>query len=63
MPGEEIVIEIEDGGAVKITVNGCTGPSCKLLTDKIEKALGTVTEDRKTKDYYVEANNRAINRQ
>jgi len=62
MPGEEIVIEIEDGGAVKITVNGCTGPSCKLLTAKIEQALGTVTEDRKTKDYYVEADNRIINR-
>jgi len=59
---EEIIIEIEDGGAVKITVEGCTGPSCKLLTDKIEKALGTVTEDRKTKDYYAETDNRIINR-
>ena len=62
MPGEEIVIEIEVGGAVKITVNGCTGPSCKLLTDKIERALGTVTADKKTKDYYEKADNRIVNR-
>jgi len=59
---EEIIIEIEDGGAVKITVNGCTGPSCKLLTAKIEQALGTVTEDKKTRDYYVKTENQAHNR-
>lgn len=48
---EQIVIEVSQEGETKVLVEGCAGPSCKALTADIEKALGEVTDDKKTADY------------
>lgn len=45
---ENITVEIDDGGAVQVKVEGCPGPSCKALTRDLEKDLGKVTADRAT---------------
>ena len=60
---EEIVIEIDQVGAAKLTVNGCAGPSCKALTADIERALGSVSKDTPTKEMYEQGKNRVSNKQ
>lgn len=49
---ETIEVSISPTGEVEVKVTGCAGPSCADLTKAIEQALGTVTADRKTPDYY-----------
>ena len=63
MDKPEVVIEIDEEGNPKITVNGCAGPSCKDLTRNIEKALGTVSKDAPTKEFYETAKNRISSKQ
>lgn len=48
---ERIVIEIDEEGNPTIKVEGVAGISCKSLTKGLEKALGKVTEDKKTADF------------
>lgn len=50
--GEEIHVEIDETGTPKITVKNVAGPSCSLLSKALEKALGSTSNDVKTKDYY-----------
>lgn len=59
---EEIIIEVDETGATKLTVSGCAGPSCKDLTRAIEKALGTVFKDTLTEEYHAKAEVRAVNK-
>jgi hypothetical protein len=47
-----IEVAVSPSGAVEITVSGCAGPSCADLTKAMEQALGQVTQDRKTPEYY-----------
>lgn len=51
----EPLIEIVIGphGETEIAVSGCAGPTCTDLTKAIEQALGTVTGDRKTPEFYL----------
>jgi hypothetical protein len=49
---EEIIVEATPEGQVSITVQGVKGSSCKEMTKDLEKALGTVREDRETKEYH-----------
>jgi hypothetical protein len=49
---QEIIVSISPNGEVKVTVNGVCGPACADLTKAIEQALGSVTSDRKTPDYF-----------
>lgn len=52
MSKPEIIITIADGGATELKVEGCAGPSCKQLSEAIEKALGSVTNDTKTGEFH-----------
>ena len=59
---ESIDVVIDKEGKVKIEVNGCSGASCKTLTEGIEKALGTVTSDDLEQDYYKQAQGQQVKR-
>lgn len=49
---EEIIINIDSDANVQLTVKGVKGPSCRELTDKIEKAIGKVDADRTTSEFH-----------
>lgn len=51
MPTEEITLTFDDTDSPVISVKGVAGPSCKSLTEALEKKLGTVTKDEKTSEY------------
>ena len=57
---EQVTIDIDEQGNAKLTVNGCPGSSCKNLTAQIEKALGTVSNDKNTGEFYEQAKARLI---
>lgn len=56
----EIHVTISPAGEVVVTVDGCAGPSCADLTKAIEQALGRVTADRKTPEYYLRQGGRHV---
>lgn len=47
-----IEIVVSPSGETTVKVSGCAGPSCADLTKAIEQALGRVTADSKTPEYY-----------
>jgi hypothetical protein len=49
---EEITIDIDAEGNVKIEGHGIVGPDCETLTKEIEKALGTVEKRTKKREYH-----------
>jgi len=49
---QQIEITIAEDGGTTIEVKGAKGRSCIDLTKELEKELGAVTDDRKTKEYY-----------
>jgi hypothetical protein len=59
---ESIDVVIDKEGKVKVEVNGCSGSSCKTLTEGIEKALGKVTSDDLKQDYYKQAQGQQVKR-
>ena len=60
---DEIIIDVSPGGDVTLEVNGVTGPACKELTEKLEKALGIVTRSTEKREYRdVKTDNRIVNR-
>jgi len=48
---EEIIVEINPQGEVKVSVKGVKGKSCKDLTKNLEAAFGSVTETKKTGEF------------
>ena len=63
MDKPEVIIEIDVEGNPKISVNGCAGPSCADLTRAIEKALGSVTKDTKTREFHETTKDRVSSKQ
>lgn len=57
---ENMIITISPDGSVTIEVKGVKGKSCANVTKQIESALGTVTGDKKTAEYFEGVNNVAI---
>jgi uncharacterized protein YuzE len=49
---QEIFIDIDEQGNVKIEAAGFEGSDCKALTEGIEKALGEVTSVKKKPEYH-----------
>ncbi|WP_169704393.1 DUF2997 domain-containing protein [Candidatus Kuenenia stuttgartiensis] len=52
----EIKVTIQPDGATKITTQGFTGSACKDATRAIEKALGVVTAEKLTGEFYGQGN-------
>lgn len=46
----EVTITISPEGNSRIAVSGVAGPGCQKLTEALERAIGTTTEDVKTSD-------------
>lgn len=49
---EEIVIDIDERGNVQVEGSGIKGPDCESVTRDIERALGTVREKTRTREYH-----------
>ena len=47
----ELTITIDEQGNPTVAVKGVAGKSCKDITASIEKALGKVTETKKTGEF------------
>ena len=49
---EEIIIEIDPEGSLRIDAVGFQGPDCEEATKFIEQALGTVAQRRQKPEYH-----------
>ena len=49
---EEIIIDIEKDGSMKVDVRGVTGPDCEGLTKALEEAVGEVTSRQRKREYH-----------
>lgn len=49
---KEIIVTVDALGSTEVETKGFTGKSCADATKELEAALGKVTADRKTADYY-----------
>ncbi|MCL1832891.1 MAG: DUF2997 domain-containing protein [Leptospirales bacterium] len=52
MEHHELVIEIAPDGAVKLEVQGVSGPSCMELTKDLELEIGNVLATEKKAEYF-----------
>ncbi len=57
---QEMEITIERDGKVQIHVQGVDGTSCLELTKELEEALGVVTAQEKTGEYYKEETGQTV---
>ena len=53
----QVTIDIDRQGGTVIKVDGVKGASCKDVTKALERSLGTVTQSKKTPEYYEQAEN------
>lgn len=49
-----IIVTVGKDGTTVVAVQGVAGQGCRQLTAALEAALGTVTEQQLTMDYYLE---------
>ena len=47
-----IDVIIDTDGNIEVQTTGFSGPECKQATADLERALGTVTDDRVTSEYH-----------
>ncbi|MEW6545047.1 MAG: DUF2997 domain-containing protein [Nitrospirota bacterium] len=59
----EVIVRIAPDGSVSVEVKGVKGQGCQALSKVLEDALGTTTSDRKTADFYRQAEGRHVQRQ
>jgi hypothetical protein len=52
---EEIIVIVDQSGEPSLEVNGVKGKSCKDFSAALEKALGDVTKDTPTREFYENA--------
>jgi len=50
---KEIIIDFDENGNPMITAKGYEGPICEQETAELEKALGTVTARKLTKEHNI----------
>lgn len=53
---QQITVEIDSTGATTVTTTGFAGAACKQATAALEKALGNVTRDERTPEFYQQQN-------
>lgn len=58
----ELDVEISPAGEVKIHIRGIKGQRCLELMKKIEKELGSVSEQKPTSEYYEQPEEARIHR-
>ena len=51
---KEIIIDIDDEGAVEVKTHGFKGKACLKASEFIEQALGKILNTKKTGEYYAE---------
>ena len=51
---KEIIIDIDDEGAVEVHTHGFKGKACMKAAEFIENALGRILSTKKTGEYYAE---------
>lgn len=49
---EKVIIDIDKGGGVKVSVDGVKGDACSLMSKGIVDALGGVVSDTPTDEMY-----------
>ena len=59
MPKRTLRFLIRQDGRVEETVEGVIGESCHQLTEKLEKALGSVEASKPTSDSYLRPQNQS----
>ncbi len=52
---KKIKVVVDKEGRTEISTSGFSGTACKDVTKNLEKALGTVTKDTNTQEFYNEA--------
>jgi len=52
---QTVTVEIDHTGAVIVKTEGFAGATCKQATAALESALGTVTRDERTPEFYRQA--------
>lgn len=51
---EQIIIDIDDEGAVEVKTKGFQGKGCVKASEFIENALGNITSTKRTGEFYAE---------
>jgi hypothetical protein len=51
---QQIEFIIKQDGTVEERVSGLSGPDCRKITEGIERALGDVTQQEPTSEFYLE---------
>lgn len=49
---KKIEMTVSETGEIQIKTSGYSGKACKVATEKLEKALGQVTDDKATSEMY-----------
>lgn len=49
---KKITVHVDREGGTQISTEGFTGTTCQDATKQLEKALGIVTENKHTDEYY-----------
>jgi hypothetical protein len=52
---KKITVHVDKEGGTKISTEGFTGTACKDATKQLEMALGVVTKDSNTQEFYNES--------
>ncbi len=60
--GATIRVEIALDGTPTVSVSGVAGASCQQLTKDLEKALGTVADNKRTEDFYCAEGGQTVGR-
>ena len=51
---EQIIIDIDDEGVVEVKTKGFKGKGCVKASEFIENALGSITNTKRTGEFYAE---------
>lgn len=62
MPTEEIIIEIDDLGNIKIDMIGFQGKICEKITEELANKVGEIIDDKKKPEYYKKVVQKLSNR-
>lgn len=56
---QEVIVNVDPEGGVKVEAKGVHGSSCQSLTKSLEDAVGRTTADQKKPEYFQQQVNHA----